>query len=91
MSSGRDQAYLCGGIAEDIIYEHDWSTAECQFKMAIESNPNYATAHGWYSLFVLIPLQRFEEAMASVKIAQRLDPLTPFVNTIVGMCHYFRR
>jgi TolB-like protein/Tfp pilus assembly protein PilF/predicted Ser/Thr protein kinase len=73
------------------LYEHDWSSAECQFKTAIQSNPNYATAHSWYSLFVLVPLQRFEEAMARVKIAQRLDPLTPFVNTIVGMCHYFHR
>jgi eukaryotic-like serine/threonine-protein kinase len=73
------------------LYEHDWTSAECQFKMAIQSNPNYATAHSWYSLFVLVPQQRFEEAIARVKIAQRLDPLTPFVNTIVGMCHYFRR
>jgi eukaryotic-like serine/threonine-protein kinase len=73
------------------IYEHAWSKAESQFELAIQSNPNYAPAHSWYSLFTLIPLRRLDEALAHVRIAQQLDPLTPFVNTIVGMCHYFRR
>jgi eukaryotic-like serine/threonine-protein kinase len=73
------------------IYEHAWTKAESQFELAIQSNPNYVTAHSWYSLFTLIPLRRLDEALAHVKIAQELDPLTPFVNTIVGMCHYFRR
>lgn len=73
------------------IYEHNWSAAESQCRLAIQSNPNYATAHSWYSLFILVPTQRFDEAIARVKIAQELDPLTPFVNTITGMCHYFRR
>ena len=73
------------------IYEHEWSKAESQFELAIQSNPNYAPAHSWYGLFALIPLGRFEEALTHVRIAQQLDPLTPFVNTIVGMCYYFRR
>ncbi len=73
------------------IYEHNWKDAEYQFNLAIQSNPNYAPAHSWYGLFALIPLQRFEEAVVHMKVAQGLDPLTPFVNTIVGMCHYFHR
>jgi eukaryotic-like serine/threonine-protein kinase len=73
------------------IYEHAWSKAESQFELAIQSNPNYAPAHSWYGLFTLIPLGRFDEALAHARMAQQLDPLSPFVNTIVGMCHYFRR
>jgi tetratricopeptide (TPR) repeat protein len=72
------------------IYERDWSKAHSQFELAIQANPNYAPAHSWYGLFALIPLSRFDEALAHSTIAQQLDPLTPFVNTIVGMCHYFR-
>lgn len=73
------------------IYEHNWKDAEYQFNLAIQSNPNYAPAHSWYGLFALIPLQRFDEAVVHMKVAQGLDPLTPFVNTIVGMCYYFHR
>ncbi len=73
------------------IYEHDWIKSEQQFKLALESNPSYATAHSWFCLFNLIPLRRFDEAMVHAKRSQRLDPLTAFVNTIAGMCYYFRR
>ena len=30
----------------------DWQTAEREFRRAIELNPNYATAHHWYSLYL---------------------------------------
>jgi tetratricopeptide (TPR) repeat protein len=34
-------------------YDWDWSGAESEFKQAIALNPNYATAHHWYSHYLV--------------------------------------
>ena len=61
----------------DVLYEYDWKFAEGEreFKRAIELNPNYATAHHWYSEY-LLTMGRNEEAIAEIKRAQELDPLS---------------
>jgi TolB-like protein/Tfp pilus assembly protein PilF len=56
-------------------YEWDWEGAERAYRRAIELNPNYATAHHWYALYLTIP-RRYEEAFAHIKRAQELDPLS---------------
>ena len=60
-------------------YDWDWIGAEQEFKRAIELNPNYATAHQWYGLF-LASMGRFAEAETEVRRARELDPLSPIVN-----------
>jgi TolB-like protein/DNA-binding winged helix-turn-helix (wHTH) protein/Tfp pilus assembly protein PilF len=60
-------------------YDWDWVSAEQEFKRAIELNPNYATAHQWYGLY-LASFGRFSEAEAEVRRAKNLDPLSPIVN-----------
>jgi TolB-like protein/DNA-binding winged helix-turn-helix (wHTH) protein/Flp pilus assembly protein TadD len=66
-------------------YDFDWTGAEAEYRRAIELNPNYATAHHWYSLF-LSNLGRFEEAKAEIRRAHELDPLSPIIsNTIARM------
>jgi adenylate cyclase len=57
-------------------YEWKWKEAETEFRLAIQANPNYATAHGWYALY-LGHVGRFEDAIAEVNRAQELDPLSP--------------
>lgn len=57
-------------------YEWKWEEAEGEFRRAIEANPSYATAHGWYALY-LGHVGRFEEAITEVNRAQELDPLSP--------------
>ena len=71
-------------------YEHDESGAEREFKQAIESNPNYATAHHWYSEFLATRGQQ-PEAMTEILRAQELDPLSPVINTTLGERLYFAR
>jgi len=44
-------------------YEWDWFCAEREYKLALELNPNYATAHHWYGEYLAI-VGRFEEAIA---------------------------
>ena len=63
----------------------DWDFAEAEnsYRRALELNPNYATAHQWYAK-LLVALERTDEAIAQMKLAQELDPLSLMVNTAVG-------
>lgn len=69
-------------------YDFDWTGAEREYKKAIELNPNYATAHHWYSLY-LSEVGRFEEARAEIRRALELDPLSPIISNTIGAV-YFR-
>ncbi|HWU40833.1 MAG TPA: tetratricopeptide repeat protein, partial [Candidatus Acidoferrum sp.] len=66
-----------------VLYDFDWAGAERNFKRAIELNPGYATARGWYALY-FARSDRFNEALAEVKRAQELDPLSLIINSLVG-------
>jgi serine/threonine protein kinase len=64
-------------------YDWNWAEAEREFKVAIELNPNYATGHHRYSLFLPI-MGRLEESVAEAKKAQELDPLSLIISENVG-------
>jgi eukaryotic-like serine/threonine-protein kinase len=57
----------------------NWNEAENGYKRGIELNPNYATAHKWYGL-QLATLGRLDEALAKLKRAQELEPLSISIN-----------
>ncbi|MGD9840302.1 MAG: tetratricopeptide repeat protein [Candidatus Bipolaricaulis sp.] len=61
------------------LFEHDTERAATRFKKAIEQNPNYATARHWYAN-LLSDLGRTSEALAEMKRALALDPLSPIIN-----------
>jgi adenylate cyclase len=69
------EAYAALGSVKR-IYDWDWTGAEENFKRAIELNPNYAKAHLWYGL-LLSTLGRNDEALAEIKRAIEIDPLSP--------------
>ena len=52
-----------------------FADAEREYKRAIELNPNYPTAHHWYSIF-LKDLGRYDEAASVIRRAQQLDPMS---------------
>jgi serine/threonine protein kinase len=56
----------------------DWDPpgAEAEFRRAIGLNPNYATVHHFYSLF-LTARGRFDDAIAEQRRAMELDPIQP--------------
>ena len=68
----------------------DWVGAEKGFKRALELKSSYVMAHGWYAEY-LAALGRHDEALASIKRAQQLDPLSVPVNRAVGWVVYFSR
>lgn len=66
--------------------EWDWPGAEEEFGKALRINPNYVTAHHWYSIH-LAYLGRVDEAMREAEIAEELDPLSPMIHTYAGMAY----
>ena len=56
-------------------YDYDWPGAENEFRMAIQLDSQYATAHQWYAEF-LSWQGRFDEAIAESERARQLDPLS---------------
>ncbi len=68
----------------------DWEKAEREFQQAVLLNPNYPTAHQWYGWF-LGACGRMPEAVAEIKEALRLDPLSLWINSSLGLAYYFSR
>jgi serine/threonine protein kinase/TolB-like protein/Flp pilus assembly protein TadD len=66
-----------------IDHEWDFRGGEVALRRAIELNPNYATAHHWYSQF-LSEMGRHDEAIAEIRRAQSLDPLSLIINSVLG-------
>jgi len=64
-----------------------WEQAEEEFKGAIKLNANYSTAHHWYSLY-LLDLGRIDEAMAEIKRAHELDPLSLIIATTLNYAYF---
>jgi TolB-like protein/DNA-binding winged helix-turn-helix (wHTH) protein/Tfp pilus assembly protein PilF len=73
-----------------LFHDWDWSTAEAEYRRAIELNPNYATAHHWYAECLAFQ-GRFDEALASSERARQLDPLSLIIATDNGAILYFAR
>jgi serine/threonine-protein kinase len=67
----------------------DFKSAEEHFQTAIRLQPNYATAHHWYGLYLLIH-GKPEQALSEFQTAMELDPLSPVIRTMVSQWYYFK-
>jgi serine/threonine-protein kinase len=68
-------------------YDFDFPGAQREFLKAIELNPNYANAHLYYAGGYLTPMRRHAEAIAEMKKALELDPLSSPLNNYMGMTY----
>jgi len=84
-----DSAEAHTSLAAVDVLEWNWTDAEKEFRRALELNPNYALAHHWYGNLYLSPMGRQQEAIAELKQAQALDPLSLIVNTDLGYAYFF--
>ena len=78
-------------LAEIFCFDLDLLRAVSEFERAIELNPNYPTAHQWYGSSALTSLGRFDQAIAEVKRAIALDPLSLVINSDLGNSYYRAR
>ena len=60
-------------------FDWDWESAGREFRRGIELNPGYATGHHWYA-WHLAALGRNDEAVAEMKKAASLDPLSLIIS-----------
>jgi TolB-like protein/DNA-binding winged helix-turn-helix (wHTH) protein/Flp pilus assembly protein TadD len=60
-------------------FDWDFDSAGKEFQRAIELNPGYATAHHWYAWHLSL-LGRYDEAIAEMRKAENLDPLSLIIN-----------
>jgi tetratricopeptide (TPR) repeat protein len=73
------------------LYDWDWSLAQGEFELAMESVSASSLAQHWYALF-LCGMGRPDQALQIILRAQILDPLSLTVQVSVGRClHYARR
>jgi TolB-like protein/Tfp pilus assembly protein PilF len=61
--------------------------SEAEFKCSFALNPNYASAHQWYGE-VLQSTGRFDEAIAEMRRARELDPLSLIINCVLASAYY---
>ena len=66
-----------------------WAEAEQEFKRAIALNPNYPTAHHWFSNYLRIKRQ-FDDSLREIKRAQELDPLSPVISHNVAHTYFVK-
>lgn len=70
-----------------LLYDWDWQGADQRFRQAIALNPNYASAHHFYSI-CLMSAGRHAEAQAEIQRALELDPLSLIINSVHGWIYY---
>ena len=58
-----------------MVHDYDWAGAEAEFKLALELSPGAADIYDHYG-WLCAALERYDEALALVRRAQELDPLT---------------
>ena len=73
-----------------MLSKWDWANSEKEFKLALELNPNYATAHHWYSQWFL-NMGRLEEALRMISWAAELDPVSQAILKDKGLALYYNR
>ncbi len=82
LDSGLADAWASAGLIE-VQGDHS-DRAEQLFRRAIDLNPNHAMARKWYG-GLLLSLAQFEESVAQLEQAARLDPLSANVQQSLGM------
>jgi len=70
-----------------LLYDRDWKASESGFQQALALNPNYASAHHFYSI-CLMTSGRQSEALAEITRAQDLDPLSLIITSVHGWIYY---
>ena len=73
------------------VLDWNWVEAAAEFRRAIALDPAYPGSYGWFANYALIPLGRFDEAIAELTRARMVDPLSAHIGVSFGMAYYYSR
>jgi TolB-like protein/Flp pilus assembly protein TadD len=71
------------------MYDWNFPAADESFRRAIALSPQLPLAYQRRALSSLVPRGRFEEAIAAIDQAARLDPCSPVITASAGIVRYF--
>jgi len=80
------EAYAALGFVQ--FNEWDWTTADEDFRKALQLNSSNSETRLWYTLF-LRSEGHFQEAIAQASAGKQIDPLSPIINMTVGSTYYW--
>jgi eukaryotic-like serine/threonine-protein kinase len=69
-------------------FDWDWVGAEAEFTRALDLNTGHAPSRQWYAMF-LASRARFDEALAQMRRALELDPLSLIIQSGIGRILHF--
>ena len=72
------------------VYDWDHPAALLAAERAVKLSPGTAGLYEWYIVY-LAAVGRVDEALRSIRHAQDLDPLSPLVNSNIGVVFYIAR
>ncbi|HUF02636.1 MAG TPA: protein kinase [Aridibacter sp.] len=80
----------CSNAILMMLEDWDWEGAAKEFDLAIELNPNYATAYQWYSQW-FESRGEVENAVRYAATAAELDPVSQAIQQELGLALYYSR
>ena len=72
-------------------YDWNWPAAEKEFRRCFELKPGYAMAHHWFGFTCLTAVGLLDQAIAELRQALELDPLSLPVSSNLGLILYLAR
>jgi serine/threonine-protein kinase len=87
IDEGLSEAHVSLAMVEK-EYDWDWPAAGRDYERALQLNPNYAVAYQWYGEY-LAALCRHSEAIAALRQAINLDPLSLIIHSTLGRHGYY--
>ena len=89
MDESLAEAHMFHGVSL-MFSDWDWPRAETAMRRAVTLNPENPDVHLWLAE-LLIPIGRFDEALAEAQRAHELDPLSVEAIRKVAYCQVYRR
>jgi TolB-like protein/DNA-binding winged helix-turn-helix (wHTH) protein/tetratricopeptide (TPR) repeat protein len=89
LDDGSAEAHATLGMIA-VNTDPDWKTSDVEFRRALELDPNDVTAHQGLAFFLLFA-GRGEEAVAEIRLARQLDPLSAGISSSEGHILYATR
>ena len=74
--------YLAG------MFDWDWPAAKRELTEAMRLDPGYPWAPHWYG--IIVAAKSLDESLQYVTRAHELDPLSPIIQTAIGIAHHLR-